>query len=818
MKIHDIIRLIKKHIILLVLIPVLMGIAVKFLTSDTYSSKTTLYTGLTSGTNVQLDQGFNLFAANASFDNLINVVQSRETSKEVAIRLLAQHLMLNQSDPKYISRKSFLELRKSTPAYINNLVVKKIVPGVHAAPADNAPADTTRGTESFTFSENSSTNTLQLQPSSIDPQAYEQTVKNLEDFESRDDTNFIHRLISFNDPHYSIDAISSVTVQRINSSDLIELKYNSDDPGICQQTLVLITEVCMKNYKKIKETRSDAVVKYFEFKVKQSSIRLNTAEDNLMKFNQEHNVINYEDQSKDIFKQKDNLEAAIQSKRTKLAGDDVAIKVKLANLQKIQDQNKILIGKRNQLAMINAKIATAEMSGTGDSASRENIASLKSQADQLNGEIGAALDELYNANTANEGVSGTKLTDTWITSLKDYEETKTGLAELERRVKSSEKQYANFAPAGVILKKIEREITMAEQEYLEGVRGLNLAKLKVQDIELSSNIKAVDPPYYPEYPNPAKRMMLMALAALVGFLIVMSVILALEYFDATLKNPQKAAKILQLNPVGIYPRIPSKPNGVNLPFVTSRLLEMMIQQMELYPEGRSYRFGPRTILFFSTTGKEGKTTVVGSLARKLKKLGKKVVVINFSGEDLLQNELAKAESEAHEILTAGKTPELLSDHETSPGVRLLNDHYDFPEEHTTMTLEIPENGKNSEEHMMYRVDESYYSIKNYGELLERTQSETNIVPDYILIELPPVLYHPYPAGLVSSADLSILVIRSTRSWSQADQGALETLMKLTHQSPLFLLNGVDMQVVKSALGELPKSKSKSGKKKVKTTI
>ncbi len=49
MKIHDIIKLIRKHILLLVLIPAVMAISVKFLTKDTYSSKTTLYTGLTSG-------------------------------------------------------------------------------------------------------------------------------------------------------------------------------------------------------------------------------------------------------------------------------------------------------------------------------------------------------------------------------------------------------------------------------------------------------------------------------------------------------------------------------------------------------------------------------------------------------------------------------------------------------------------------------------------------------------------------------------------------------------------------------------------------
>lgn len=102
-----------------------MGLAAIFLIKDTYTSKSTLYTGLTSGTNVQLDQSFNLFTSNAGFDNLINVFQSRETSEEVAIRLLAMHLMLDRPNPKYITEKSFLSLVSSTPATIRKLVVKK---------------------------------------------------------------------------------------------------------------------------------------------------------------------------------------------------------------------------------------------------------------------------------------------------------------------------------------------------------------------------------------------------------------------------------------------------------------------------------------------------------------------------------------------------------------------------------------------------------------------------------------------------------------------------------------------------------------------
>jgi capsular polysaccharide biosynthesis protein len=126
MKPSDLFRLIKKHIILLILVPVLLGAAVAYKTTDTYSSRTTLYTGMTSGTNVQIDQSFNVFTTNASYDNLINIIQSRETSQEVALRLLAQHLMLGRANPRYISYESWDELKQMTPPAVFKLVVKKV--------------------------------------------------------------------------------------------------------------------------------------------------------------------------------------------------------------------------------------------------------------------------------------------------------------------------------------------------------------------------------------------------------------------------------------------------------------------------------------------------------------------------------------------------------------------------------------------------------------------------------------------------------------------------------------------------------------------
>jgi hypothetical protein len=52
-----------------------------------------------------------------------------------------------------------------------------------------------------------------------------------------------------------------------------------------------------------------------------------------------------------------------------------------------------------------------------------------------------------------------------------------------------DKQNKDFqyilTPAGATIKRLEREISVSEQGYLELLHGLNLAKLKLQDNEMS---------------------------------------------------------------------------------------------------------------------------------------------------------------------------------------------------------------------------------------------------------------------------------------------------------------------------------------------
>jgi polysaccharide biosynthesis transport protein len=542
MKIIEFVRLIIKHLRLLIIVPVLLALLVIMFTLKPhyeYASQTILYTGLASGSSIEMDKTFNYQATNTAFDNLINIVLSRETQEEVAIRLLAQHLMLHKANPKYISSANFDKLKVKIPHELYNYVEKSKTSNDDSIALDNPEGS--------------------LFPPEINRTNYEKTVKNLTTLKNSSNTNFVYELLNFEDPHYSIKAISSVNAMRISNSDLIKLSYTVDDPGICQQTLSIYNEVCIKNYRNIKENRSDAVVKYFEAQLASANEKLKNAEDKLLDFNKSYNIINYYEQSKAVANVKEDMEVEYNNKKADLAGIEAATKrlEKKLNIQDvIQLKSNSILEKKKQLGDLNYKIALtqADIESSNDEKSIVKMIELKRQSENLTNEISKSINDLYSYQNTVDGLPVSKVLPTWMDNIAESENIKAKLKVMDLDNKNFQKQYAIYAPAGANITRIEREISVSEQGSLEILHGLNLAKLKLQDNAMSSNLKAIDPPFYPLSPMPTKRKILIIAAAFLGVILTLGVLIIMEYFDDTLKNAKKASGILKLPSLGMIPK------------------------------------------------------------------------------------------------------------------------------------------------------------------------------------------------------------------------------------------------------------------------
>jgi hypothetical protein len=234
----------------------------------------------------------------------------------------------------------------------------------------------------------------------------------------------------------------------------------------------------------------------------------------------------------------------------------------------------------------------------------------------------------------------------------------------------------------------------------------------------------------------------------------------------------------------MMPKIVLDPGNVNLAFIHKRLIEIITQNILQYFGTHTSEKTVKTIVVFSTHKMEGKTVLAGNIARTLKQEGKKIVFLNY---DTKQKPIERQRkfSFINKIL-GYPDPRIDTD---SPFLTDVSSYLD------------------ESEYYSYAMNSSFYNAKNFADILEQNNITLNYTPDIVIIELPSLINYNYPAELITDADLGILVCRSNRVWSDADQSAISNLLATSALKINLIVNGVDLNEIESVLGDLPKTRS-----------
>jgi polysaccharide biosynthesis transport protein len=582
MDIISFIKLLLRNKIPIVGFPILIAILAILATRNQqreYVSELSVYTGIASGVTIGSVDGasrLDMFNTNNQFDNFINILKSKETNEEVALRLLATNLSLPSPAPMYISKENYKQLEAAIPTDIHAL---------------------------------------------IKGQSYEQVFQRLLHYKQASSDNFLVRLLASSDPHYSFSALAKIGIKRIGNSDIVTISYHNNDPGITYQTLRILSEVFIPKYKSLKLSQTDAVVRYFLRELDKVSAKLRDAEDRLLEFYKSNSVINYNEQTRYIAEQKEYMETDYVREKMSFASTKASVE-QLENKINIRERlflkNDSIVRLRNELYSLNLKKAENQLS-LRDTLARTNGSTVKSRlfqqqinetTEQLNNEVKAAV----SMQNSVEGITMEKILNSWLDYVVANEASRAKLKVMENRFKEFRDIYQKLAPVGATIKRIEREIDINEQQYLSILHGLNMAKLKLQDIEMSTNIKLLDTPYYPIKSLPSSRK-LMVMAAFVGaLLLIIIVIIALEYLDTSIRTAERAAKLTHLQVMGILPhRYSSKPW---IDDIAQRLATILAQDVANHISNT-----PLNVGVISTTDGEGKSTTIEQLSAALVALG-----------------------------------------------------------------------------------------------------------------------------------------------------------------------------------------------------
>lgn len=548
----------------------------------TYTVNTSIYTGIVSSTGLDEEKP-NFFEQNNTFDNLINLTKAKGSLQKVSLKLFAISMVYGDpnKDNSYITAKHYSALLKIVPEEVRLLINKNSLP---------------------------------------------KTIDNLEKYYQATPQNFLFNLFNHTHPHYSYNALKNIVVMRMGNSDLIEISFKSDDPGIALNTVIYINEELTKSYENIRYKSAIDVVKYYEEELRLHKIKLNQLEDDLTSYNIENEVINYTEQTKAIAISHTNYEDRYEQNARELESSDKLIK-ELESQMNIKTEliktNSEFIETLKEVSAINGKITeietfNSEKAQTNNSQLEKYKQLLKTTEEKLV----ALSNNMTEYKFSKEGVAIDEMVNNWLTEIIKNTKAKAEQKVLDERKADFEQKYKKLSPVGTQINRKEREIKITEESFLEILHGLNLAKLKQKNIQLTSaSLNTITPPAFPIMSDGRKRGLLIIAAFIGSIIFIIGLNLIIELLDRTLRDAERAKRLTQTPVFGAF-------TG-NIQLKYRGYIKACNRVSAAYTCNRLNRFlhkgKPTFINILSLEEKEGKSFVIKYLKEQWEEQGLKIV-------------------------------------------------------------------------------------------------------------------------------------------------------------------------------------------------
>lgn len=484
-----------------------------------YNVDSTIYTGVVSGYAVDSEESNpqNWNVLNNTLENIINIITSKETLKDVGLRLYIQDMTHGDpnKDNTYIKASNYNKLVSITPKEVLDL---------------------------------------------IDKSSEDKTLENLLNYEKSDSKNFIYGLLNWHHPHYSYEALSKISVKKLGNSDMLQISYSANDPGIAYNTLLILNKSYKDKYRDIQFGTTNSVILYLEQELAKVSYDLRNAEDSLTNYYIENRVINYDEQTKQVAAYDKDFELIYQDALLRYNSSKALIsqlEIQIAeNLASIKNNSEFIV-KLHEISDLKGRIAEIESfipDSLNPSIEQEHLKSYKGELKNAEGELRTISNNLSNQKYTKDGYPTSNFVTQWLEELLKNEKASAELKVLNQRRLELDERYFHFSPIGSTIKRKERSIDFLERSYLSILSSLNNARLKLKSLEMNSaSLKVLNPPTYPLMSKPTKRKAMVLGAYIGSFIFILGLFILKELFDRRLLNKIRTERITAGSVLGVYP-------------------------------------------------------------------------------------------------------------------------------------------------------------------------------------------------------------------------------------------------------------------------
>ncbi len=583
----------------LVILPMIALVVAWFLTRNqerVYNANTTIYTGMLTGYNLEGGSGIAGGNAQINMQNLMLIISTNNTIHEVSLRLFARCMMYGNlyKDNNYITAEHFRALDASVPPDIKALINHN---------SENA------------------------------------TYANLKAHEKASQNNYLYGILN-NHQYFGINNIvSRLKVAQINNSDLIDIAYSCNDPGVCYNTLDILNKVFANQYQQLRYGETHKVIKFFEREVKKYYQQLTFAENDYIRYNIKHGIINYPEQTKQLTVLDGNHQTDLSELRMKQSTTKALIRYlerQLGDRQKIIESNKEFTSLVRDISRLQSRISNLRLMSSEEGGSESEAQIELGKAERQLREATAKVKELTqtiekNNYSTDTGVKASSLIDRWLQQVLLLEETNAQLNAMDIMRDNIDRQYRKYSPIGATIERKNRHIGFIESNYIEMLRALNAARLRQRNLQMSTaTLNIVNPPAFPMNPQASGRMMYLLGAFLLTFIFTALYFFIIEMLDRTLRDRMRSERITKIPVMGCFPKESS---------LRYRRFNKMISDMALRQLSKAllpyFKEGQQNVLnLLSTDAANGKSFLAQELESYWTSIGLQVRRLTYD-EDFL---------------------------------------------------------------------------------------------------------------------------------------------------------------------------------------
>jgi hypothetical protein len=383
---------------------------------------------------------------------------------------------------------------------------------------------------------------------------------------------------------------------------------------------------------------------------------------------------------------------------------------------------------------------------------------LAQKGEDLKKEIRLYVLQAYSLNNTIEGVPQQNLLNRWLDEILSADEADARLNVYVDRRKEFDRQYNEFAPLGMQISRLEREVSVNEKQYLEILHGLHLAKLRQQNIELSNNLQVMDNPTFPLKPLSSRRLLLIIISFVTSFFLILAYFVTKELLDSSVKNTAKAE---QLTGLKIFSALPDNVglNNLSINKIENTLLDYAVSNLKIEIESGENVSNNYLITILSSREQEGKTYAGLKLAEKLYSLDSSILFIT--------------------------NDESIEDSETDD-----------------RKLRIAK----------YDITSKLFGAKSVDNLLPEFSRVNGSNYNFVILEIPAISINALPNQLVKNSRLSLMMLDARRSWTNSDNSILNLYRKASGNDNRIMLwlNHVNTDNLETLIGSRYIHRSKKG--------